>query len=350
MTGRLSGVPGRRPAPSSSISSSSTPGTTSARSRISSRRRAGGRRGVPAALLHRRAEHVAAVAARDEVALARADRARDEVLARGVAQAQDLALDRPHRHARRARRSSAPAATTTWSARACRRELDAGHAPARRRHAAAADLAAGALDRLGQRGDEPARVDGVVAGRRRARAGRSARARARRGAPGSGAGARPRGRARGGSASRRSSSSASSRSRATTSVPVRRSPGRARRPRRARRRRPGSRRRCAARASSSASLAELRLGDRREHAGGDAPGAVLAGVEHDRAQAALGGAPGDGEADDAAADDGDVVVLGLRWRCALPSLRRYYPDQVRRSAARCRPLSPMAGSRNGPPS
>ena len=29
----------------------------------------------------------------------------------------------------------------------------------------------------------------------------------------------------------------------------------------------------------------------------------------------------------------------------IASLRRYYPDQVRRSAARCRPLSPCAGSR-----
>ena len=65
-------------------------------------------------------------------------------------------------------------------------------------------------------------------------------------------------------------------------------------------------------------LAELRLGDRREHAGGVAPGAVLAGVEHDRAQAALRGPPGDGEADDAAADDRDVVMLGLRRRCHFP--------------------------------
>ena len=52
--------------------------------------------------------------------------------------------------------------------------------------------------------------------------------------------------------------------------------------------------------------------------GGVAPRAVLARVEHERAQAALRGAPGDGEADDAAADDGDVVVLGLRRRCHFP--------------------------------
>jgi hypothetical protein len=59
-------------------------------------------------------------------------------------------------------------------------------------------------------------------------------------------------------------------------------------------------------------LAELQLGDGREHAGGVAPGAVLAGLEHERPQAALGGPPRDGEADDAPADDGYVVLLGLR--------------------------------------
>ncbi len=94
-------------------------------------------------------------------------------------------------------------------------------------------------------------------------------------------------------------------------------------------------------------LAELGLGDGREHAGGVAPGAVLAGVEHERAQAALGGAPRHGEADDAPADDGYVVLLGLRRHCVPPSLRRHHPDQVRRSAAWCRPLSPFgAGSRD----
>ena len=46
-------------------------------------------------------------------------------------------------------------------------------------------------------------------------------------------------------------------------------------------------------------LAELHLGDRREHARGVAPRAVLLGLEHERAQAALGGPPRDGEADDA---------------------------------------------------
>ncbi len=57
-------------------------------------------------------------------------------------------------------------------------------------------------------------------------------------------------------------------------------------------------------------LAELRLGDRREHPRGDVPRAGLAGVDHDhRAGAALLGAPRAGEADRTAADDGDVEAL-----------------------------------------
>ena len=82
-------------------------------------------------------------------------------------------------------------------------------------------------------------------------------------------------------------------------------------------------------------LAELRLGDGREHAGGDVPGAGLAGVDHHGAQAAPGGAPRAREADRPAADDGDVGVgPALMPLVAIPSLRRYDPDQVRRSAAR----------------
>ena len=57
------------------------------------------------------------------------------------------------------------------------------------------------------------------------------------------------------------------------------------------------------------SLAEVRLGDRREHPGGDAPRRprlLAGGVEHGDAQAALGGAPRGREADGAAADDDDV--------------------------------------------
>ena len=70
---------------------------------------AGGRRGVPAALLHRRAEDVAAVAARDEVRLLAADHPRDEAgLPARVAQPEHLALDRADRHARRVGQPAEP--------------------------------------------------------------------------------------------------------------------------------------------------------------------------------------------------------------------------------------------------
>ena len=93
-------------------------------------------------------------------------------------------------------------------------------------------------------------------------------------------------------------------------------------------------------------LAELRLRDRREHPGRDMPGARIACVEHAHAQSALGGAPRAREADRPAADYGDVRLGMLHRHLQLtPSLRRYYPDQVRRSAPRWRPLSPFAGSR-----
>ena len=93
--------------------------------------------------------------------------------------------------------------------------------------------------------------------------------------------------ARGGTASSRSSSSASSRSRATTSVP-RRAVGRvARRDASAssaqKAAKPG--RGAQARARAARSSPNSRLGHRREHAGGDVPGAGLAGVEHGHAQA-----------------------------------------------------------------
>jgi hypothetical protein len=71
-------------------------------------------------------------------------------------------------------------------------------------------------------------------------------------------------------------------------------------------------------------LARVGLGDRGQHAGGDArrAGAQLAALEHADAQAASRRAPGDGEADDAPADDGDVGRWGwvLRhWHLASPA-------------------------------
>jgi hypothetical protein len=61
-------------------------------------------------------------------------------------------------------------------------------------------------------------------------------------------------------------------------------------------------------------VAEVGLGRGREHAGGDLPRAGLAGVEHDRTQAALGGAPRAGEADRPAARYGEVIrARGHCW-------------------------------------
>ncbi len=56
-------------------------------------------------------------------------------------------------------------------------------------------------------------------------------------------------------------------------------------------------------------FAELGLGDRRQHARGDVPGAGLAGVDHDDARTALRSTPRAGESDRATADDGDVEAL-----------------------------------------
>ena len=54
-----------------------------------------------------------------------------------------------------------------------------------------------------------------------------------------------------------------------------------------------------------------------------------------------GRAPRAGHADRAATGDGDVKrTRGARL--GISSLRRHYPDQVRRSAASCRPLSPVS--------
>ena len=65
--------------------------------------------------------------------------------------------------------------------------------------------------------------------------------------------------------------------------------------------------------SSSGTLAGVGLGHRREHARGHArrPGAELAALEQEDRQPAGTGAPGHGEADDAAADDGYVVATAV---------------------------------------
>ena len=182
-------------------------------------------------------------------------------------------------------------------------ELDAGHAVvlgAQRRGAAAAHV-----DGLPERGDQPARVDRVVArdverephgrGERGLGAARLARAQPldvqaerlaerdqpveRRGLVGV---ARHHERAGGAQARVHAGRLASSAQKASNA-------------------------RGAAQAElEQRALAELRLRDGREHARGDVPGAGLAVVDHGRAQAAPGGAPGAREADRPAADDGDV--------------------------------------------
>ena len=76
-------------------------------------------------------------------------------------------------------------------------------------------------------------------------------------------------------------------------------------------------------------LAGVGLGDGRQHPGRDArgAGAELAALEHADGEAALRRAPGDGQPDDAPADDGDVARCGWVLRHDT-SLRRHDPDQL----------------------
>ena len=99
MIGALSGVPGRRPAIVLLDLELEHAGHELGGVAQQLVHAGGGDRGVEAALLLRRAEHVAPVAARHEVAGARLAPAHDALQqagARGVAQAQRLALDRAH--------------------------------------------------------------------------------------------------------------------------------------------------------------------------------------------------------------------------------------------------------------
>ena len=102
----------------------------------------------------------------------------------------------------------------------------------------------------------------------------------------------------------RSSASASSRSRATTSVPTGRYPGSSS---------AVAERLVAARALQPELqlrvLAEVHLGDRREHPRGDVPRARLARVDHDHARATFLGLPRARQPDRPATDDGDVEAL-----------------------------------------
>ena len=86
-------------------------------------------------------------------------------------------------------------------------------------------------------------------------------------------------------------------------------------------------------------VADLGLADGREHPRGLPRGAATGAValEHDGAQAALLRAERDREAHHAGSDDGDVRCAGGGQSC---SLRRHDPDQVVTVGASLRPLSP----------
>ena len=83
-------------------------------------------------------------------------------------------------------------------------------------------------------------------------------------------------------------------------------------------------------------LAEQGLRDRGEHPGRhQRRGVALRRIGQDDIEPGRGGPPGDRGSDDTAARDDDICGHGHEH-----SLRRHYPDQVRRSEARGLPLSP----------
>ena len=234
------------------------------------RRRAGGRRGVQAALLDGRAEHVAAVAARDEVApRACGSCASTRPWPRGSRRRRIWPLTGRTGTRAELARVHAPAATTTCPARGA-----ASSSRSRRRRSPSRDLAAGARSHARRRARRrAARVDGAVAGDvEREPDGRGER----------GLGAARLARAQ-------------PLDREAEPLAERVAGARAPRPRRGRGRRRacrcgaaevarrlelGAERRASRRRAQAEVeqrlLAELGLGDRREHARGVAPGAVLA--------------------------------------------------------------------------
>ena len=325
---RCRACPGAGPTESSSSSSSLTPGTSSCASRSSSYTPPAVGGELEAALLDGGAEHVAAVAARHQVAALEAHRARQQPGAGRVAQAHDLALDRPHR--------DAPAAGSPRAPRSTRRPRAPPRSAAMRSPRAVADARSRArraveLDaRHGRRARAPrtpARSHARASARQHRRGSTewssghferqrapSARAPARARAPRSGAGARRAGRSERRNSSWRSSSRASSSSRATSSVPVARSGRPASRSRRASsaanaghiaaERRPSS---SSARPASPNSTSAT--GASMPAATCDAPRAQLVALEQRHRHAPLARAPGDRETDDPAAHDRHVEAL-----------------------------------------
>ena len=205
--GRVVRVPGRRPAASSSTTSSETPGTSSIASRSSSNT-------APAvtAVSNPRssmvaADHVAAVPARRDVARQNAYHARQQPGSGRIVQAQHLALDRTHDDARVIRdagdrvRPHAPPPGRPGGRRSALRCADT---PRRRRARTPAPRSPRpARARPRRRARAPRRAPASARADRsrdpragRARASASGRARARGCGPRSGAGARPRAPAR----------------------------------------------------------------------------------------------------------------------------------------------------------
>ena len=92
-------------------------------------------------------------------------------------------------------------------------------------------------------------------------------------------------------------------------------------------------------------LAPRSLADGGQHPGGDsrrARGKSVGSLQDAHREPALGGAPGTGEADDAAAGNQHFVSF-----CHLrpPSLHRHYPDQVPTVGGAVAALSALVGSR-----
>ena len=335
ISGALSGVPGRRPATSSSISQ-----LEDARDQLGGVAQQlvhgeRGHRGVEAALLHRRAERSAARrrAARGSRVSKRSVRSssgapRSRIVWPLTGRTGSGASPALH----------GPAASTTCAASTCveARHLGPGRAARRRRARMPATSAAG----------ERARVDRVVVGEldRQADARRQRRLeRARR------AGQQPRARAGRGARTGRARARAPpsrrrrARPRACRCVRNPTSSAAARRAARRRTRPTSARSRGRARAARAPARRPRWPGASIPAATRVVAAAELAAVEHDDAQPARAGAPGHGQADDTAADDGDVETAG---GCRVDSLRRHDPEQVRtvgdRIAALSAPGAPVA--------
>ena len=288
MTGALSGVPGRSPAESSSITSSESPGSSSTgvaqqlehgagrdascRSRAprSSRRARSGRRPRGTRYAARHPQH-----------------AGQQTRARWVAQAHDLALDRAGAGPRLL---GEPASSPDHDAGGDHHGVRSGSARRRQAHTGDATRSVtmpltsvprsrssppAAPDRVRKRRGQLARIDRVVVGDLERAAGSSAPARARGGGPRSGAAASPRARSARRICSSRSSASASSRSRAAISVPhAEIARVAARSLARARPRTPGYEPARRDPQPQQRLLAWIGLGYRGEHPGGDVRGAA----------------------------------------------------------------------------